>query len=81
MYYNTLHKLIWFEFSSGAPAAAKKAKKVEAQKLKKVITKTVNAAAEEEIRSIALDGKKSLLSKKVSNTKKTTAKPKRGKKK
>lgn len=46
------------------PVAPKKQKHEEAQKLKKIITKTVNAAMEDDLRARALDGKKSLLSKK-----------------
>lgn len=46
-----------------APIAAKKEKNAQLQKLKKVITQTLNATAEAQLRAIALDGKKSLLSK------------------
>ncbi|XP_063226164.1 histone H1B [Bacillus rossius redtenbacheri] len=46
------------------PITPKKQKTQAAQKLKKVITKTVNNAVEEELRSQALDGRKSLRTKK-----------------
>lgn len=49
---------------SDRPVAPKKQKHQEAQKLKKIITKTVNEAMEDDLRAKALDGKKSLLSKK-----------------
>lgn len=54
---------IFFLFFSDAPAIMKKGKNSQVQKLKKIITKTVNANAEEQLRSIALNGKKSLSSK------------------
>lgn len=50
-----------------APVTPKKAKQVQAQKLKKAITKAGSIATEEELRAIALDGKKSLLSKKTTS--------------
>ncbi|CAD6206865.1 GSCOCG00010110001-RA-CDS [Cotesia congregata] len=46
-----------------APIKAKKAKLLEAHKLKQMITKTVNKAAESELRERALDGKMSLVKK------------------
>ncbi|KDR21967.1 hypothetical protein L798_02856 [Zootermopsis nevadensis] len=46
------------------PIAPKKQKNQEAQKLKKIITKNVNEAMEDDLRARALDGKKSLVSKK-----------------
>ncbi|KAJ9600065.1 hypothetical protein L9F63_009634 [Diploptera punctata] len=46
------------------PIAPKKQKHEAAQKLKKTITKNVNAAIEDDLRAKALDGKKSLTSKK-----------------
>ncbi|KAK6625250.1 hypothetical protein RUM43_005544 [Polyplax serrata] len=52
-----------------APIVPKKNKNIELHKLKTAITKTVNATAEEELRAIALDGKKSLLSKKSKSKK------------
>ncbi|XP_057322319.1 uncharacterized protein LOC130665761 [Microplitis mediator] len=48
-----------------APIKAKKAKIVEAHKLKQMITKTVNKAAETELRERALDGKMGLTKKKA----------------
>ncbi|XP_025993727.1 uncharacterized protein LOC105201085 isoform X1 [Solenopsis invicta] len=46
-----------------APVQPKKAKLQEAQKLKKIISKTVNAAAEDDLRERALEGKKTLTKK------------------
>uniref|UniRef100_A0A069DMJ5 Uncharacterized protein n=1 Tax=Panstrongylus megistus TaxID=65343 RepID=A0A069DMJ5_9HEMI len=46
------------------PIAPKKVKHVEAQQLKKIITKNVNKCMEEQIRSIANDSQKVHLSKK-----------------
>lgn len=46
-----------------APIRPKKAKFEEAHKLKQMITKTVNKAAEDELRDRALEGKKSLIKK------------------
>nr|CAD7198603.1 unnamed protein product [Timema douglasi] len=42
------------------PISPKKQKHDESQKLKKIITKTVNAAMEDDLRAQALDGKRSL---------------------
>lgn len=57
------------------PIAPKKQKLQEAQKLKKVVSKNVNQAMEEDLRARALDGKKSLTGKK------NTASPAQKKKK
>ncbi|XP_014615242.1 PREDICTED: uncharacterized protein LOC106793110 [Polistes canadensis] len=46
-----------------APIQPKNAKVKEAQKLKKIISKTVNNAIEDELREKALEGKKSLRAK------------------
>ncbi|XP_015186293.1 PREDICTED: uncharacterized protein LOC107071646 [Polistes dominula] len=46
-----------------APIQPKKAKVKEAQKLKKIISNTVNNAIEDELRERALEGKKSLVKK------------------
>lgn len=64
----------WFQSFLDKPVAPKKEKQQEAQKLKKVITKTMNKAIEEDIRAKALDGKKTLLSKKKTPTKAAAAK-------
>ncbi|KYM97874.1 PREDICTED: uncharacterized protein LOC108778058 [Cyphomyrmex costatus] len=53
-----------------APVQPKKAKLQETQKLKKMISKTVNTVMEDELREKALDGKKTLAKKKPSNSKK-----------
>lgn len=53
-----------------APVQPKKAKLQEAHKLKKMITKTVNNAMEDELRDRALEGKKSLTKKDSSKVKK-----------
>nr|CAD7258688.1 unnamed protein product [Timema shepardi] len=45
---------------SDRPISPKKQKHDESQKLKKIITKTVNAAMEDDLRAQALDGKRSL---------------------
>ncbi|KAJ4429590.1 hypothetical protein ANN_21761 [Periplaneta americana] len=58
------------------PVAPKKQKHQAAQKLKKMISKTVNETMEDELRARALDGKKSLVSKK-----RTTSGKSRGAKK
>lgn len=47
-----------------APVQPKKTKLQETQKLKKMITKTVNTAAEDELRGRALEGRKTLTKKK-----------------
>jgi len=52
-----------------APVRPKKAKLEEAHKLKKIITRTVNKAMEEELRDKALNGKKSLTKKAEPKTK------------
>lgn len=52
-----------FYFITDAPIKAKKSKLLEAHKLKQMITKTVNKAAESELRERALDGKMSLVKK------------------
>lgn len=52
-----------------APVQPKKAKFQEAHKLKKMITRTVNSAVENELRERALDGKKSLTKKTTTNSK------------
>jgi len=53
-----------------APVQPKKAKLQEAQKLKKMISKTLNTAMEDDIRERALEGKKTLTKKNPSNSKK-----------
>lgn len=53
-----------------APVQPKKAKLQETQKLKKIISKTVNTAAEDELRERALEGRKTLTKKGPSNSKK-----------
>lgn len=67
----TTHSFLQFTWLciSDAPIVPKKNKNIELHKLKTAITKTVNATAEEELRAIALDGKKSLLSKKSKSKK------------
>lgn len=55
------------------PVAPKKQKHQEAQKLKKMISKTVNEAMEDDLRARALDGKKSLTSKKQPASRKPRA--------
>jgi hypothetical protein len=56
-------------YFSDRPVAPKKQKHQEAQKLKKIITKAVNEVMEDDLRAKALDGKKSLLSKKSTSGK------------
>ncbi|GLH09489.1 hypothetical protein R5R35_006436 [Gryllus longicercus] len=56
------------------PIQPKKKQQKEAQKLNKVVTKTVNQAMEEELRARALDGRKSLTNKKQATPKKAAAK-------
>jgi len=51
------------------PIAPKKQKHQETQKLKKIITKAVNEAMEDDLRARALEGKKSLVSKKPASGK------------
>ncbi|KYN18843.1 PREDICTED: uncharacterized protein LOC108762109 [Trachymyrmex cornetzi] len=53
-----------------APVQPKKAKLQEAQKLKKMISRTVNTAVEDEMREKALEGRKTLTKKNPSNSKK-----------
>ena len=52
--------MIWF---LDRPVVSKKVAHLEADKIKKTITKNLNQANEDEMRDRALDGKKSLLSK------------------
>ncbi|XP_043474881.1 uncharacterized protein LOC122506611 [Leptopilina heterotoma] len=51
-----------------APIQSKKAKFQEAHRLKKIISKTVNTAMENELREKAMDGKMSLTNKKKSES-------------
>jgi len=53
-----------------APVRPKKTKVLEVQKLKKVFSKTVNTAMEDELRKKALDGRKTLAKKNTSKSKK-----------
>ncbi|XP_011883293.1 PREDICTED: uncharacterized protein LOC105570588 [Vollenhovia emeryi] len=53
-----------------APVQPKKAKLQGAQKLKKIISKTVNTAAEDDLRERALEGRKALTKKRPSSSKK-----------
>ncbi|XP_011700714.1 PREDICTED: uncharacterized protein LOC105457623 [Wasmannia auropunctata] len=53
-----------------APVQPKKAKLQETQKLKKMISKTVNTAAEDDLRERALEGRKTLTKKGPSKSKK-----------
>ncbi|KAL0125163.1 hypothetical protein PUN28_004357 [Cardiocondyla obscurior] len=53
-----------------APVQPKKAKMQEAQKLKKIISKTVNTAVEDDLRERALEGRKTLTKKNSSKSKK-----------
>lgn len=57
-------------FLKDAPVQPKKVKLQEVQKLKKMISRTVNTAVEDEIREKALGGKKTLTKKNPSNSKK-----------
>ncbi|KAK2586760.1 hypothetical protein KPH14_011789 [Odynerus spinipes] len=54
-----------------APIKSKNAKFKEVHKLKKIITKTVNNAIEDELREKALEGKKSLTKKDKQTVKKS----------
>lgn len=51
-----------------APIQPKKTKLQEAQKMKKIISKSVNTAMENELRERAMDGKMSLTNKKKSES-------------
>ncbi|KAL6258783.1 uncharacterized protein LOC105434113 [Pogonomyrmex barbatus] len=51
-----------------APVQPKKTKLQEAQKLKKIMSKTVNIAVEDELREKALEGRKTLTKKDSSNS-------------
>lgn len=53
-----------------APVQPKKTKLQETQKLKKMISKTVNTAVEDELRGRALDGRKTLAKKTSKSQKK-----------
>ncbi|XP_024887414.1 uncharacterized protein LOC143908909 [Temnothorax americanus] len=53
-----------------APVQPKKTKLQEAQKLKKMISKTVNTAVEDDLRGRALEGRKTLRKKDPSSSKK-----------
>ncbi|KAH0954703.1 hypothetical protein HN011_006850 [Eciton burchellii] len=55
---------------ANAPIQPKKSKFQETQKLKKMITKTVNNVAEDELRERALEGRKTLTKKDASNSQK-----------
>lgn len=57
-------------FFKDAPVQPKKAKFQEAQKLKKIIAKTVNNAMENVLRERALEGRKTLTKKDSSNSQK-----------
>jgi len=58
-----------FDIFQDAPIQSKKSKFQETQKLKKMITKTVNNV-ENELREIALEGRKTLTKKDASNSQK-----------
>ena len=67
-----IFKIWWTLISSiisDRPIAPKKQKHQETQKLKKIITKAVNEAMEDDLRARALEGKKSLVSKKSASGK------------
>ncbi|XP_012537559.1 uncharacterized protein LOC105837374 [Monomorium pharaonis] len=53
-----------------APVQPKKTKLQESQKLKKMISKTVNTAAEDDLRERALEGRKTLAKRNPSTSKK-----------
>ena len=59
-----------YYFLEDAPVQPKKTKLQEAQKLKKMISRTVNTVVEDEIREKALEGRKTLTKKNPSNSKK-----------
>lgn len=65
-----LRLIVYCLFLKDAPVQPKKAKLQEAQKLKKMISKTLNTAMENDIRERALEGKKTLTKKNPSNLKK-----------
>jgi len=62
--------ILYCYFLKDAPVQPKKAKLQEAQKLKKIISKTVNTAVEDDLRERVLEGRKTLTKKDSSNSKK-----------
>lgn len=70
IYANNVKYILYYFLLKDAPVKAKKVKNQEVHKLKKMITRSLNNAMEDELRESVLEGKKSLTKKNSSSLKK-----------